>query len=190
MSRPYRTSYTLAEVKAMLARLGPRGPLWQSSGVLAMLEGLAGEWRRIMERVGVALSEYRGGTASETLPEWLAEYGLDADPCTPVPADEADQQVLVAGAVAAVGGQAASYYASIATAMGISPVTIEEGPTGPYPPPECGVAECGDELTGDRAVFVWRITAPAATSAEARAALECRINRAKPAHTLVEYVYA
>lgn len=187
--KPYRTSYTLAEVKSMLHRLGPRGPLWTSTGVQALYEGLAGEWRRLMLRAGVAVAQFLGSTATETLDTWIAEYGLDTDECTSVPAAEADQQAFVAAAETAQGGQSASYFVAVAASMGIA-ITIDEGPTAPYPTPECGVAECGDELTGADGPFVWIVNAPSATSSTLRAALECRFEKIKPANTWVEYVYA
>lgn len=181
-------SKTVAQVKRMLLQLAPDGPIWRSPNVEALFEGLAGGWQSLLDRVADALLEMWGSTASETLAQWITEWGLDTDACsTGIPSTEAEQQVLVAGRSTAQGGQSASYYTAVAAAMGIA-ITIDEAP---YDPPRCGVARCGvDSLNGEYAAHTWRVTAPAATSADSRASLECVINRTKPAHTAVEYVYS
>lgn len=185
----YPSSYTDAAVSALLDILGPDGAIWRTEGVQQVLSGLAGGWRRLFERANAALNQFWGSTADETLSDWIVELGLDSDTCTTLPTDEDELRALVSARSTALGGQSAAYYTAIAAALGVE-ISIEEGPTAPYANPECGVAQCGDELAGVTAGFIWRVTAPAATPTSVRAQLECLINRTRPAHTLVEYVYA
>lgn len=181
----YPSTYTTAGVKRMLARLLPPGPIWESTTVLALVEGLAGTWRRLMVRVADALREMRGGRAEETLAEWERELGLPV--CPPGPSADADRRASIAAALAGVGGQTPAYFVALALAAG-AVVTLEEGPTAPYTSFECGVADINNELGLGRTRYIWRVTFGLGTTAEADALTRCLFERYKPSHTLIEWV--
>lgn len=180
-------SETVARVKAMLLQLAPDGPLWRSPNVQALFEGLAGGWQSLIDRVADALLEMWGSTASETLGDWITEWGLDTDGCSSgIPATEAEQQALVAGRSTAQGGQSASYFTAVAAAMGVT-ITIDEAPYSVFLVGESTVGD--DAYATDEAAHYWQITAPSATPSDRRTSLECVINRTKPAHTIALFAY-
>ena len=177
-----------ADAQARTVRqFGPDGPIWKAPGWVALARALAEPWLALAGRIADMLDERFAATTDELLDEWIRELALDVDPCVALDDDDA-KKAAIRAAVAAVGDLSPSTYYAIADALGVE-VEILEGPTAPYTAPECGVAECGDELAGPLAGLIWQVIAPAATPIETRAILECQINRARPAHTAVEYLY-
>lgn len=140
-------------------------------------------------------------TTSELLADWERVAGLP-DPC--VVASGAEQTVeqrraaLVAKLIS-LGGQSRQYYIDLAAALGYPGATIDE-----FRPFNCN-DDCNDALWSQADRFAWKINLPSdggvflmncnspcdsPLGAWGDDAIECRIQRLKPAHTtaLVAYV--
>lgn len=147
-------------------------------------------------------------TALELLPDWERVAGLP-DPCVPISDIVRERQLAVARKIAGLGGQSRAYFIELAARAGLE-VEIDEAEA--FASFTC-ISRCDEYLYTDSWHFVWRIRVVAsATSFEsgyllrqlfftATSAcnerlvswgsdnLECVINRAKPAHTIVLFAY-
>jgi len=182
--------------------LVPVGEAWPRDprSTWGKLLGGISTWRgRLEVRAEDLVRESDPRTTVELLPEWEAEVGLP-DACLPAPASIAERRALVASRLVGEGGGSRAFFIALAAAVGYS-VTIEEGASSPA---RCGVARCGDSLGGELLDFVWTVRSPFTFVREARCGsarcgdplrsfgnelLECVIERAAPAHTLVLFVY-
>lgn len=183
---------------AQLQALLPSGEAWprDPDAVLTrLLTALASELAAVDARARELLAEAHPLTASETLTEWEAEYGLP-DACAGAADGLEARRAAVHQRMIARGGQSPKYFRGVAAALGYE-ITIET-----FPPMTVGSA-CTDALNTDPWCFVWRVNAPAVTVREmacgsgcdeairnwGNQALECVIRRLAPAHTNVLFGY-
>ncbi len=105
----------------ILQGLLPRGLVWTrdpARRLTRLLAGLADEFVRVQNRAGSLMEEAdpRTTTAAGLLPDWervtgLPEFGY-------YPTTESDRRAVLAGKLAAQGGQSAAYFEGLALAMG------------------------------------------------------------------------
>ena len=185
----------------MLFELLPRGPIWARSddrdsinhfssfsALEAFLYAVAEELRLVHNRLVDLLAESDPRTADELLPEWLTTWGLP-DPGLTMPATDDGKRALLAGKVAAQGGQSRDYFIRVArTVLGDTQddVTIVERPWGSVFRAWTGHA--WDRVNGIETAHHWWVYLPA-TATEAQAdAIEALFEAFKPAHTVVTVV--
>lgn len=192
---------TTQENLQQLLGLLPRGPAWprEPGTVLYLqLENFAEELARINVRIIDMLNEADPRTTYELLADWERVAGLP-DPC--VTADNLTVEQRLAALVAKItmrGGQSRQYFIDLAASLGYPGATIDE-----FLPMTCE-DDCDDALWSEDDIFTWQINLPSdgalfiATcdspcdtplQSFGDEAIECRINRLKPAHTTVIYAY-
>lgn len=196
------------EYSEQLQALLPPGRAWPRSSdswLGRLLGGLAEEFARIDGRAFNLLDEADPLSALELLPDWERVAGLP-DPCVPISTVVRERQLAVARKIAGLGGQSRTFFIELAARAGLE-VEIDE-----FEPFTC-ISRCEDELFNDDWRFVWRIRVVASTTSfdsgfldrvayftatsgcDERLVswgsdnLECLINRAKPAHTIVLFAY-
>ena len=131
------------------------------------------------------------------LPEWESSLGLP-DPCAGQYATLAQRQAAVVAKLAGRGGQSVDYFVTLATNLGYE-ITITQ-----FSPAKFGKATFGSPMLNNQWAHVWRVNAPVGALLTAHytqsrfgdpyrswnlPVLECQINEAAPAHTLVFYNY-
>ena len=156
------------------------GPFWQAlftgfSAVFAMVQAAAGQLSEI---------ETVPSTTTVLLPYWNYDYGLP-DCCVPAGATLGQQRAALLAKIAAVGGQSQPYYVSVAAALGWA-ITITQGAPGSFTwtihaaaTAPASLFDVGDSGVGD---YLYNI----GTNAQ----LECVMNRIKPAHTILLFLYS
>ncbi|MGZ4959338.1 MAG: YmfQ family protein [Methylomonas sp.] len=143
-------------------------------------------------------SEMYPDTCSVTLLDWERNYGLP-DPCVTIQQTVDQRKAALISKVNAQSGQSRAYFIALSEAMGYPGATIDE-----FAPMTCS-DDCNSSLYSDADRFVWQINLPAATGGVFVAtcnsdcnsslqswgdeAIECRINKFKPAHTSVIFAY-
>lgn len=173
------------EYRDLLRRLTPRGPYWErilGDTWVALLWGLAGVFAHLHARVNQLLTEADPRTADETLAAWEEMAGLP-DPAAGSPGTVEQRRLALHAHITAQGGQSASYFEGVAANLGID----VEVTSVPYRPFRVNVNRAGDRLYDGAWCFVWRVTVGGAGP---NARLEALFERLKPAHTLIEFVYA
>lgn len=192
---------TLGDYRSLLLALLPQGPIWPrllGTRLASFLESTAAELSRVHNRAADLLEEADPRTAYELLAAWERVVGLPDD-CTIAGAETvAERQLRVAQKLAARGGQSRAYYINIAEQLGYPGCSITE-----FRPFTCN-SLCDDSLDPDPWRFVWRMDVPQATriiemTCEGGCdepirvwgdfALECVIDKLKPAHTQVLFSY-
>ena len=181
---------TAEHYKDQILGLVPPGLIWAprlGTRLVAYLFAVGDELARVHGRMLDAIDETDPRLADETIDQWETTLGLPSDCLDPslVPTTLADRQAAAHAAYIATGGQTAAYLIELAAAIGIT-ITIDEAP---YAAMRCGVGRCGLALNPESSIFIFRVDAPAATSAAKRAQLECLIAKVKPAHTYAEHTY-
>ncbi len=173
-----------------LRQLLPRGVVWTDDPTsklgLALL-AWADELARVHNRLLDLVEEADPRTTSELVGDWERVLGLP-DPCDPTPpTSTSDRRAAIVARLVETGGQSIAYYTEVALALEVV-ITITEQQHGVAF--RVGVGRVGGRLANVGNVFYWQVNAPAATSADLRARLECILQRIKPAHTVVEFVYS
>jgi uncharacterized protein YmfQ (DUF2313 family) len=180
---------------AVIRKLLPSGAAWPTDPLSTMMKymGALADIMGAQQALAATLSEREADPSLtiELLPHWEVRYGLP-DPCSPAGATLDQRHAALMSKIAATGGQSAAYYISVAAAMGV-PITIET-----FTPFVAG-SPCGAGLYGAPWRFAWRVHSPASSITHfhagsgageplatwGNAALICRIQRIKPAHTTV-----
>ncbi|MGX9966060.1 YmfQ family protein [Roseomonas sp. F4] len=190
-----------ADFLAALQALLPRGLAWPrepDSVMTQALDGLASAFARLHARAG-DLSEVETDPARtlELLTAWERAYGLP-DVCVGEGQTIQERRAALLARIASSGGQSRAYFIAVAAALGFT-ITIQE-----FRPFRLGYSAFGDPLLDLEAAFRWRVVAPEVTTIFFRfgesafgepfqrasnAALECVLNRLKPAHTTLEFEY-
>lgn len=183
-----------------LVALLPQGRAWTLSdgGTLSsLLLAIADELARIDGRADDLLRESDPRNAIETLNAWERVLGLP-DNCGDPPTTIGGRQKAAATKYGALGGQTPSYFVFLAKLFGFD-ITVSE-----FEPSRCGVLRTGDALADFAFKYYWQVTAPLETEVFFRTgassageplndfgneALECLMNRYKPAHTEVLFSY-
>ncbi len=184
-----------------LKTLLPKGDAWnRSPGSVwhTFLSAIADELVRLHNRGGVdLLRELYPATSLELLDDWERILGLPDD-CIGEATSTQDRRAQILYRLTNRGGQSPQFYIDLALQLGFV-VTITE-----FNQFRAGISRAGDALTNGAWVFTWQVNAPAQTVTYFRAgvstagdplaygnndSLECIINRAKPAHTIVLFSY-
>lgn len=185
-----------------LKQLLPRGLAWSrdvTSIWHKLLSGLADEMARVDGVAWALLDEADPRRASALLEQWERVAGLP-DACTltiaGVQTIEQRRAALLAQ-LSGTGGQTPAFYVALAASLGYV-VTVTE--FAPY-----DVDDNVDlPIYGNEWAFAWQINAPLVTLTQStvdsdvdmplavwgNAALECLINRYKPAHSTALYSYS
>ncbi len=193
--------------REQLGALLPRGRAWprdEGSTLMRLLHAEADELARIDARAADLFEEVDVRTALELLGDWERVAGLP-DACVPAPDSIAERQAAVLARLTSVGGQTRAYYIELAASIGYA-VTIDE-----FRPARMGM-RMGDRLRGEAWAYAWRVNVqpPAIDTGSGVSVryfrmgqsrmgerlrgfgsldLECLINRAKPAHSIVIFAY-
>ena len=186
----------------MLAQLLPPGVAWRSEDGTTMrklLEAMADELVRVDERADDLIDEADPRTTVELLADWERIAGLPDSCLATVDQTLQERRAALVSKLTARGGQSAQFFIDLAAALGYT-ITITE-----FRPFRVGINAVGDALTNDEWIFTWRVNAPDTTENPFRVGrstvgeplstwgnerLECVINRAKPAHTHVQFAYS
>jgi uncharacterized protein YmfQ (DUF2313 family) len=179
---------------ALLALLLPPSSMEPGGGLLGAQIGAEGAALDAVVRSGEKLlAESDPRTALEMLPDWERMVGL-----LDLPPTVQERQGAVVARLSGNGGQNATYYIALARSLGYD-VTVSE-----YRPFRAGASFAGDELTNEAWVHWWMVHAPVTTVFEFMAGASCAgervrswgaeplerlINKFKPAHTGVAFVY-
>ena len=171
----------LAAYVSQILALLPRGAAWQGDNLRALVASFAGEVSRVSDGVEVLKVEVIPSTAVEMLPDYERLLGLPYRGFN-LAGTTAGRQADVVAALIAQGGQSRSYFLMIVAAHGHVGASITDG----YKPFSAG-SYCGTPLYGPDWVFYWQINMP--NEAGPDLLLEYLIQRYKPAHTVVGFVY-
>lgn len=208
-------------VHAFLARL-PTGPAWPRhpvSTLAAVVRGLMGLPRRMLERAALFLNiEAFPPTADLLLSDWERVLGLP-EPCLPAATTVPERRAAVLEKLRRrPGRQDRAYFLELADRLGYADITITE-----HIPAQCGMTRCGATRSvsadgrlivrgagcGTPAIrYLWIVTVPGARLTwfafgqgggrcgndphlRIRRAddLECLFNKLKPAHTRLVFEY-
>lgn len=179
-----------------LAALLPPGPAWsteQAAQIHALLAALAPEFARLDARAGDLLTEADPSTVTELVPDW-ERVMLLPDPCLGAAPSLEARQGAVRERFIAIGGPSRAYFIGLAKRLGFD-VTITENR-----PLRAGIGRCGERLCSRELSYVWHVHQVVSVGPpvglpdmdavrDARASMECVINRYKPAHTEVRFHY-
>lgn len=179
-----------------------RGKAWSrevGTVITNLLNGIAEEFSRIDFRLDDALLEADPRTTTELIADWERVAGLP-DICVTIDQTLEQRRLALVSKLTMIGGQSRQYFIDLAASMGYPGATIDE-----YNTFNCGESGCGDPLWSEADRFVWQINLPSdgattffkvgesVTSEPLQAwgdeAIECRINRFKPAHTTAIFAY-
>jgi len=198
MSAP---EYSAADYLQALWNLMPRGRVWsrdQDSVQNLTLSGLAETFARMNSRANALIPDAFPQTTYELLPEWEETLGIP-DECAPLGTTIQARQKAVLAKFIGTGGQSAGYYIDYAASLGFT-ITIKQ-----YTPFRVGQQKMGDQLGGEEWAFHWDIACPAFTTTyfrtgdsamgEALASwsnspLICTMDKIKPAHTTLSFIYS
>jgi len=192
---------TSEENLQQLLALLPKGPAWPREGdtiLYAQLSNFADELARVNARVIDLVNEADPRTTYELLTDWERVAGLP-DPCVDSDTLTIEQrQIALTTKITLRGDQSRRYFIEMAAGMGYPGATIDE-----YRPMTCNDT-CNDALWSAGDIFTWQINLPsdggivyANCNSDCNVplqswgdeAIECRINRYKPAHTTVIFAY-
>lgn len=170
-------------------------PNGQALGAELVAEGSALD--TALGRAADILAEADPRTTSELLADWERVAGLP-DPCVTVAQTVEQRRAALVSLLTSLGGQSRQYFIDLAASMGYPGATIDE-----YRPMTC-TDDCNDALWSQPDRFAWQINLPSGggvwemsctspcdspLAAWGDEAVECRINRYKPAHTTAIFAY-
>lgn len=184
----------LAQLKALL----PPGQAWPrdaSARLTQLLSAWSDELARVDGRVAQLLEEIDPRTTGELLPDWERVAALP-DTCVDEAQTTSQRRAALHAKLTTLGGQNAAYFVALASSLGYS-VTISE-----YRP-HTVKSTVNAPLYDREWIFAFKVASPQNTvrkfnvrsavsdplAAWGNSALECLINRVKPAHTHVLFAY-
>lgn len=131
---------SLDKYRNLIKKLLPQGFAWDQVRLHPILEGFAGEFCRVGERISDLLREIFPQTSFELLEDWETALGIP-DECTPDDRtlDERRQQVIQK--LATIGSLSASFYEDIGAFYGYD-ITVEN-----HLAFQAGRSVAGDDLT-------------------------------------------
>lgn len=187
----------LSQLQALL----PRGLAWarEQTGVLTrLLLAWADEFARVDLRCDELVNEADPRTTFELLADWERVAGLP-DNCVTIAQTIEQRRAALVSKLVYAGGQSRAYFIGLAEALGYIGATIDE-----FALMRC-TDDCNDAVYSEDALFAWRLNLPDSTggifvmdcisdcNSSLRSwgdeAIECRINKYKPAHTSVLFAY-
>lgn len=195
---------TLDKFRSFMLELWPRGRAWNresDSLFFDTSEGMAVELTRIDDRSKNLEKEADPRTTFELLKDWEKMLGIP-DECSGLEGTIAERVAVVVRKLTSRGGNTLSkpFLIALAATLGYT-ITIEEPGVNMF---RCGVSRCGDRLYG----ALWRFWIQVVTdtfvlgvfrAGTNRAGdrlrtfenteLECVIEKAKPAHISVQFIY-
>lgn len=190
-----------ADFFRVLKALLPFGPAWgldDDSVAVKQFDAWSQEFARIQARADALVVEADPRTTTELLFDYERIFELP-DTCVTIDQTIEQRRVALHSKIISSGGQSRAYFIGIAEAMGYPGATIDE-----YAPMTCN-DDCNDALYSDADRFAWTLNLPASTGGVfvmdcnsdcnsalqswGDEALECRINKFKPAHTSVIFAY-
>lgn len=168
----------------------------------SVLSGLLAAWSALFARVDLRtadlVNEADPRTASELLLDWERIAGLP-DACVTIVQSLEQRRAALLSKLTMVGNQSRAYFIGLAAALGYPDASIDE-----FFMMTC-TDDCNGALNSQADLFTWRLNLPNATGglfvmdcdSDCNSALqswgdeaiECRINRFKPAHTSVIFAY-
>lgn len=207
------------QYRAMLQKLLPWGIAWPRAArknLTNLLMALAHELACLHSRALDLIREADPRTTLEMLPDWERALGLP-DPCTG-PLETVDQRRLaVVTRLTEIGGQSPQYFVQLAASLGFDVEVVEYGPfqvghsevgealTNGQKPFQVGISHVGEALTNNVDwLFTWAIVTGDLTVRDflvgqgtagdplrtwGNDLLECVLERAAPAHTLLLFLY-
>jgi uncharacterized protein YmfQ (DUF2313 family) len=167
------------------------------SVLTSLLKGIAKEFARIDARADDLIRESDPRTTSELIEDWERVADLP-DQCVTVAQTLEQRRVALTSKLTMQGGQSRKYFINLAASMGYADATIDE-----YRPMNCN-DDCNDALYSADDRYFWTINLPStsgifvmncnstcndALQAWGDEAIECRINKYKPAHTTAIFAY-
>ena len=192
---------TAADYRSQLQALLPRGLAWakqQTSVLTLLLLAWADELARVDLRCDDLANEADPRTTSELLLDWERVAGLP-DICVTIDQSLEQRRAALESKLTMIGGQSRAYFISLALALGYIGATITE-----FSMFTCN-STCNDELNSQNDLFAWLINLPLSMGgifimdcdsdcnsylrSWGDEAIECRINKFKPAHTNVLFAY-
>jgi uncharacterized protein YmfQ (DUF2313 family) len=192
---------TSTDYLSQLQALMPRGLAWaitQTSKLSLLLRAWADEFARVDLRCEDLVNEVDPRTTIELLSDWERVAALP-DPCVTIDQTIAQRQAALESKLTMIGGQSRAYFIGIAEVMGYPGATIDE-----YLPANCN-DNCNSALYSEDDKYSWTLNLPFSTGGVFVAncngncndalqswgdeALECRINKYKPAHTSAIFAY-
>lgn len=187
-ARPIRV--TPDAVSRELKSLLPPGKAWNleaSSWITKVLLALGEELSRVYARAYDLLAESDPRTAVETLEDWERMLALPDSAILTIPTTRTDRQLAISQKLANRGGSSRDYFRALGTDCGYS-VTVTDGRSSEVL--RAGTGRAGDRVQGLTWAFHWTVTvSPPVGPALTHAELEAIFNRAKPAHTTIDFVY-
>lgn len=167
-----------------VAALLPRGRLWRAfrrTPILGAVLGAIGDTlARVDAAIGSLSREADPRTTLQLLAEWEASCGLP-DGCLPGGGTVDQRRAAVVARLVAIGGSSAAYFVMLGQVYGyaltvedVAPNRVRVHSAGAVP---AVVFRAGSGRAGQRLVLY------------SNTQLECLINRLKPAHVQVDYVY-
>lgn len=177
----------ISEYKNLLLSLLPKGKLWtRQSGTLFVnfFRGLAGEFKRVDDRIDDLLKEFHVTTTNELLEEHETDFGLPDNGFSLAATDDGRREELLTSLVQ-TGGQDKYYYEELAENLGYD-VNITQ-----YQPFWAGIMSCGDPCGPQNNLFYWKVGIEINSVEEPMevniSKLIYKVNATKPAHTKVLY---
>ncbi|PMQ04152.1 hypothetical protein DyAD56_15805 [Dyella sp. AD56] len=195
------TVYSPSDFQGAMWALMPRGRAWSrepGSVQDQTIACFAPSYARNTQAAINLLADAFPSTALDLIPEWQETLGLP-DPCAGPAPTLIQQRLQIVARLTATGGQSVPYFIGFAAALGYQ-VTITQ-----YAPFRCGQSRAGQQLGGTDWFFTWAINAPLntitkflagqATAGEAlgswgNAVLQCELQAAAPAHTVLQFHYS
>jgi uncharacterized protein YmfQ (DUF2313 family) len=173
----------LAAYRRQVLALLPRGAAWEGPNLRKIVAAFAAEVHRIAEAgggPGGAIDEAIPATTSALLPDYERLVGLPYPGFDLAGTDE-ERRADVLAVLIAQGGQSKAYFLALIAARGHVGARIVDG----YRPFVAG-SLCGTPLYGEAWAFHWRVEI---AEPGPDLLLEFLIERYRPAHTTVSFVY-
>lgn len=198
----------LEKYVGLIKGLLPQGWAWRrirerDSKFHELASSIAPELCRVEERGLKLFTEAICGSTFELLEDWERFLGIP-DECTPDDYDPSlsERRARVCQKLTTKGSQNSAFFILLAEQLGYDTANIE---TFNYVSFRAGRGRAGDRLTnGEDWAYTWAITLPASIVRYFRAGsgsagerlrifsneeLECVVNKFKPAHTIVLFIY-
>jgi uncharacterized protein YmfQ (DUF2313 family) len=194
-------AYSASDYAHQFGALFPMGRAWpreDGSAFQATIAALSPTYARNHARAAFLLVDAFPSTTVELLPEWEATLGLP-DPCAGPASTIQQRRAQVVARFVGNGGQSPAYFVQFAANLGYA-ITITESVRARF-----GVTTFGQPMNGDAWSHTWQVNAPATTVFVAKfgvaqfgepyrawgnAVLECEMQAIKPAHTILQFIYA
>jgi len=179
---------TAEDYRRQLEALLPPGPVWprDQDGILGLLiEAFGAEMAKAHADALGLLTEIIPSSTSELLPDWEGVAGLP-DECSPLSLTETERRFDVLARLNSLGGASASYFESVSAALGFTTAAAVD-----HPQFRAGFDQVGiDPLIDDLYALTWTVQVDVTGKSPAQiAALRCVLEKLKPEHTLIEFIF-